>query len=285
MTTMDMSHAKDAETYLLKNEGKEITRLDDQHNGFKTYLGKNYVAPLSTIAGGPKKILELGAGSGVWAAEMAEEFPHAEVFAVDMAPIKGTMPENVTTSVMDLKGEWPWAAGEFDVVHARFVFIHLPNPHDLLQRVFKLVAPGGYVLLDDSTNHVFSASPDTDPVLPNIKNFHDAAQQMQAARGLDQNIGEKYEGWIRESGLFEPVGVTKIEVPMLPWTEDPKLNDLGTAVKNSFTVAFNLAVPHVPEQMRGQFKALVDNWQVGVDEPGHRFYVPYYFAWGRKKSA
>ncbi|KZO91668.1 S-adenosyl-L-methionine-dependent methyltransferase [Calocera viscosa TUFC12733] len=286
MANMDLEEAKKAENYLLKNEGKELTRLDDQHNGFKTYIGSNYVAPLSTIPRGPKKILELGAGSGIWAAEMAEEFPGAQVIAADKAPIKGEMPKNVTTTVVDLsKSDWPWTKGEFDIVHGRFLFIHLSNAPEVLKRVFELVAPGGYALLEDSSHHIFSSSPETDPVLPAVKTFHDTGAHLQAQRGLDTSIGEKYEGYLKESGLFEEVGVTKIDVPMLPWTDDAKLNDLGAAVKHSFVVAFYGALPMIPEQMRAGFKSMTDNWKAGVDEEGHKFFVPYYFAWGRKKSA
>lgn len=273
------------DTYMLKNADKEVERLDDQHNGLKTYLGSNYVAPLSTIPGGPKTVLELGTGSGIWIAEIATEFPGAEVLAVDIAPVKRVMPKNVTATVMDLKGDWPWKEGQFDIVHARFVFLHLPNAPDLVKRAFTLVAPGGYILLEDPIHQVFSVSPETDPVLPSIEMFHGMTAGQLAARGLDQSIGEKYEGWLRESGQFEEVGVRKIDVPMTAWTDDANLNGLGAAMKQSNEIAYYSALPAIPEQLRAQFKAMTDKWKVGINEEGHKFYIPYYLVWGRKKSA
>lgn len=46
---------------------------------------KHYLAP---IGESPQRILDLGTGTGIWALDMADMFPSAEVIGVDIAPIQ-----------------------------------------------------------------------------------------------------------------------------------------------------------------------------------------------------
>ena len=46
--------------------------------------GKLYTAPLND----PKDMLDLGTGTGIWALEMAEEFPKAHITGTDISPIQ-----------------------------------------------------------------------------------------------------------------------------------------------------------------------------------------------------
>lgn len=39
-----------------------------------------------TEGSGPPTVLDIGTGSGSWAIDMAEEFPHAQVVGMDVAP-------------------------------------------------------------------------------------------------------------------------------------------------------------------------------------------------------
>jgi methylase of polypeptide subunit release factors len=43
-----------------------------------------YEAPLED----PEKILDIGTGTGIWAIEMADMFPNAEVIGTDLSPIQ-----------------------------------------------------------------------------------------------------------------------------------------------------------------------------------------------------
>lgn len=46
--------------------------------------GKLHLAPLEN----PQRILDVGTGTGVWAIDIADTFPAAEVIGVDIAPIQ-----------------------------------------------------------------------------------------------------------------------------------------------------------------------------------------------------
>jgi methylase of polypeptide subunit release factors len=67
--------------YYYPNDPSETERLDFQYELLKyTFSNRNYFAPLVN----PKRILDIGTGTGQWAIEMADEFPEAEVQATDL---------------------------------------------------------------------------------------------------------------------------------------------------------------------------------------------------------
>ena len=46
--------------------------------------GKLYFAPVKA----PKKVLDIGTGTGIWAMDFGDEFPEAEVIGTDISPIQ-----------------------------------------------------------------------------------------------------------------------------------------------------------------------------------------------------
>ncbi|KAJ7927449.1 S-adenosyl-L-methionine-dependent methyltransferase [Mycena leptocephala] len=135
-------------TYTLKT-AQEVTekhRLDEMHFVIREYLGgKISFAPIYGTS--PARILELGCGSGAWAIDAANDFPDAEVIAADISPtLHG---RNVKFHLLDVTQNFPFEQGTFDIVHARFLLIHVPNVKDVLERAAKLVKPGGWLILEE----------------------------------------------------------------------------------------------------------------------------------------
>ena len=55
------------------------------HHVFRLFLGGElHTAPLES----PRKILDLGTGTGAWAIDMADIYPEAEVIGNDLSPIQ-----------------------------------------------------------------------------------------------------------------------------------------------------------------------------------------------------
>ncbi|KAF5330892.1 hypothetical protein D9619_005637 [Psilocybe cf. subviscida] len=78
-------------TYLLPVDPDEVKRSDIHHRLIQfLFRGKNYVGPVREALqfGQQRRVLDLGTGSGAWAIDIADEFPRAEVLAVDLAPIQ-----------------------------------------------------------------------------------------------------------------------------------------------------------------------------------------------------
>jgi 2-polyprenyl-3-methyl-5-hydroxy-6-metoxy-1,4-benzoquinol methylase len=69
----------------LKQYQVEQERLDLHHLIYLMLLrGLHYLAPIDK----PNRILDVGTGTGIWAQEMAELFPDAEVIGTDLSPIQ-----------------------------------------------------------------------------------------------------------------------------------------------------------------------------------------------------
>src|SRR5271170_15722 len=94
-------HGIERNEYPLPNDSEEHTRLDNLHHMFRNLVGRNVLAPIGPK---PMRILDVGAGSGRWVVEVAEEFPSATVIGVDLSPIEppGKVPENCEFVVGDL---------------------------------------------------------------------------------------------------------------------------------------------------------------------------------------
>ncbi|KAJ7333415.1 S-adenosyl-L-methionine-dependent methyltransferase [Mycena albidolilacea] len=187
-------------------------RLDEMHLAVTRYLGgKPSFAPIVNIH--PRKILELGCGSGAWcsAIQAGKEFPEAEVVAVDISPLPNReIPRNMSFKLMDLTKEWVWENETFDVVHARFVTMHVPNAENVIKRAAQLLKPRGLLLLEDTDMN--SAAETGGPALQ--RSMSHFLQLWRSRAGADPELGRKLGDIITSTGYFPDVHVNKISVPL-----------------------------------------------------------------------
>src|SRR2546421_2047833 len=81
-------HAYRDGEYLLPNDDPEQNRLNIMHHISRLVLGGAlYRAPIADGRPPPRRILD---GTGIWAIEMADEFPNTIVVGTDLSPIQPT---------------------------------------------------------------------------------------------------------------------------------------------------------------------------------------------------
>ncbi|MGW9304498.1 class I SAM-dependent methyltransferase [Streptomyces cyaneofuscatus] len=179
------------------------------------------MARLRALGAGPGwRCLDVGAGTGTVSRRLLEEAGVASVLAVDRdvrflgaravpgldvreADITG---EGVTGA--DIPGA-DFAPGRFQLVHARFVLMHLPEHERLIRALAERVAPGGVLVLGDAVDLTSDQTPDS----PYTSAMRAMWQGLRSTIGTDVSWVPSYPRLLRGAGL-EPVAA-EIHVPPL----------------------------------------------------------------------
>ncbi|KAF7351060.1 Methyltransferase str3 [Mycena sanguinolenta] len=267
--------------YALISDGAEWDRLDAQHNGIARYL-EHKLAPVDL--GKPRKILEIGSGSGAWAIQAAKTYPDAEVLAVDMNALPARpLPSNIKFQHVDILEPFPFPAGSFDIVHIRFVLCHLPHGHTVLPRIIELVAPGGWLLVDDIDFLYAFEGLDNAPGVK--RGFTGLIKSMESHNG-DPHFGKGLKTLLESSTALSQVNVNDVEVPMNPVPKDPAMADLSKTMRQAFMNAVGAQKLNPEAVSSGGLTREVQ--QAFLDEMGGTaedwtYSVHLYFSWSQKR--
>ncbi|MDI2129911.1 methyltransferase [Yinghuangia seranimata] len=95
---------------------------------------------------------EIGAGGGSIARHLAELVgPEGSVVATDLDTSRVDVPDGVEVLVHDVRtDELPGDGRLFDVIHARYVIMHIAERREILARLAGALAPGGWLLVEDA---------------------------------------------------------------------------------------------------------------------------------------
>ncbi|MGH7911676.1 MAG: class I SAM-dependent methyltransferase [Candidatus Dormibacteraceae bacterium] len=152
--------ATDADSYLFPRQPKEVNRLDLQHFALREALGANYLAPVHR----PRAILDAGTGTGRWAFDLCQLFPHALVAGLDTgsAPKEET-PPGFRFLRADIAEGLPFAGASFDFVHQRLLRAGIPLDAwpRVVEDLVRVTRPGGVVELVEIRNGVRPSGPAT----------------------------------------------------------------------------------------------------------------------------
>jgi SAM-dependent methyltransferase len=121
--------------YLLPNDEPEQEREDMKH-AMVLHVCDGYLhfAPLEN----PQEVLDIGTGTGIWAIDMADEYPSAVVTGIDLSPIQPSwIPPNLRFLVDDAESEWSHGRSRFDYVHARHVCMAIKDWPRLLEQAYE----------------------------------------------------------------------------------------------------------------------------------------------------
>ncbi|KAK7057603.1 methyltransferase str3 [Favolaschia claudopus] len=264
--------------YALVSDEAEWERLDAQHNGMAKYLDYK-LCPADL--GNPRKILEIGSGSGAWAIQAAKQYPDADVLAVDMNPLPARpLPSNIRYENVDILKPFPFAPGTFDVVHIRF----LPHGRSVIPRIIDLVAPGGWLLIDDID--FLAAFEGLDKATGVKQGFAGLISSMEAHDG-DAHFGTILKSELESSKLLSEVNVDKVDVPINPIPKDPKKGDLSRTMRRAFMNAVGaqklnpeaISTGGLTHEVQQAFLA-----QMGGDAEDWSYNVHLYFSWSKKQA-
>lgn len=132
----------------LFHTASDLGRAQMRH--LEDLLDESTTALLSATDPQPgSRCLEVGAGGGSIARWMAERAgPAGEVVAVDLDTDHLVIAPGVQIHQHDIT-EGPPVEGEFDLIHARLVMLHLPQRLEVLSTLVDALAPGGWLVIED----------------------------------------------------------------------------------------------------------------------------------------
>ncbi|GIJ88084.1 hypothetical protein Asppvi_007000 [Aspergillus pseudoviridinutans] len=179
----------------------------------------------SPIPSDVSRILDLGTGTGIWAMEVADEYPKAKVIGNDLSPIQPTwVPPNLTFEVDDFEAEWEYSK-PFDFIHARDLQGSVSDYERLVERAFKNLAPAGWFEFADADLIVCC----DDGTIKEAKNLLEANRLIcdaSARFGKTMGTANQHKQRLEDAGFIN-VREEIYKIPLSPWAKDPKLKELG----------------------------------------------------------
>ncbi|CAI7598119.1 unnamed protein product [Penicillium glandicola] len=187
---------------LLNSVDKNVNEQQSHHIYLMILKGELFQAPIKN----PKRVLDLGTGTGLWAMEYAE------------------VPPNCRFEIDDFEQPWSYSK-PFDYIHGRELEGSIRDHDVLFKQALDNLNPNGWFEIasfdvntysDDGT-HLGATN-----FLLAIKHMHEASRMF----GKDMTSSLSWKERMEKVG-FVNVKEDIYKLPQSPWPKDPKLKELG----------------------------------------------------------
>ncbi|KAF3183903.1 hypothetical protein TWF788_005376 [Orbilia oligospora] len=216
-------HAYKEGQWLVPNDEVQQDQMDLFHHVFLLRLrGKLFLAPIEN----PQKILDVGTGTGIWAIQIAEEFPDAEVVGNDISPIQPSwVPPKVSFEVDDFNDPWLQAPNSYDFIHERDCHAAVKDWGKFAENVFKTLKPGGYW---ESQEHTVEITADDGSVPEDNILKQWCTNLIQATEIIGQTcvVAPHIIGHMQKAG-FVNIKQQFFKLPIGAWPKDPVDKEIG----------------------------------------------------------
>ncbi len=154
---------------------------------------------------GNERVLEMGAGTGVFAQALAAALPRGGVLGIERDPNQFQAAGQLARGVANLElrqgdaydpplrpDEWE----SFDVAHARFLLEHVQRPLDVVRVLVRAIRPGGRVVLVDDDHALLRLWPEP----PGLSRLWSAYVDLYADQDTDPYVGRRLVELLAQAG-------------------------------------------------------------------------------------
>ncbi|OTA99031.1 hypothetical protein M426DRAFT_325493 [Hypoxylon sp. CI-4A] len=213
--------------YFTPNDEQQMESQDITHHYLTVLLDdKLFLAP---IRGDIEKVLDIGTGTGIWAIDMGDQFPNAEITGTDLSPTQPLwVPPNVKFEIDDCTKTWTWPHDTFDFIHLRYLFGAIQDWNGLFRQAYDCVKPGGWVQSCecDVIMRADDGSIKHDGVVTTF--WNPLWREMTKKLGMCfQVIEERLQNTAFEEAGFVDITEVNYKLPIGGWPADRKLAEVG----------------------------------------------------------
>ncbi|KAI1347097.1 S-adenosyl-L-methionine-dependent methyltransferase [Xylaria sp. FL0043] len=175
-----------------------------------------------------QRVLDVGCGTGIWAIDFADQYPHTEVIGVDISPSQPQwIPPNLKFEIDDITQPWTYARNSFDYIHMRWLIGAIPDWYAVFREVFQTLRPGG-IFESKESSCVIQSDDGTVPYGSALDQwgrvFSEAGRKFgRTFRPLEEDLQVK----AMQAAGFVDIKVYNMKTTLGPWAADPKHKEIG----------------------------------------------------------
>jgi SAM-dependent methyltransferase len=198
-------------------------------------------APMYGLARDPRRIVDMGCGTGVATVQIASMYPEAHVLGVDISPVPDAMrnlaPGNVSWIQNDIldadmdrlvadafERSSPTGLNSLDFVFGRMLYLAINDWPRYFSTGASLLRAGGFIEHQDVDFDFYRAG--TNERLSGEWGWHRAVAAGLRRAGLSASAGSSAASYMRDAG-FEVVDVHTFKFPFIPSANAPNSHATG----------------------------------------------------------
>ncbi|CAF3513502.1 unnamed protein product [Fusarium graminearum] len=184
----------------------------------------------SPVGENPQKILDIGTGTGIWAIDIVDEYPSAEVIGIDISAVQPTfVPPNCIFQVDNAQLDWTFEPNDFDFIHLRYLYGAIDDWGKLFRQAYTHVRPGGWVESLEIDIETRSENPEVQSDKNHVfRKWYQLFFECGRKTGRTFEIARdgRQEQYMRKAGFTDLVSKSW-KVPIGGWPQDNKLKQVG----------------------------------------------------------